>query len=213
MQRNLTPSRKAERGHTDRAALNQLLDEVLVGYVGLALDEGPIVLPVSFARDGDQVLFHGSTGSHRMLSLAEGAQLCFTVAVVDALKVGRSAFGTGMQYRSACLFGTCEVLEAAAKQRALEVYTDRYLPGRIAEVRAMTAREEAATMVLALPIQAWSMKVAEGFPGDGPDDIAGPAWAGVVPVNTVYGSALANPDLNAEIAVPPSVRGLNGDLS
>jgi uncharacterized protein len=212
MERNLTPSRKADRGNTDRAALNQLLDEVLVGYVGLNLDEGPLVLPVSFARDADLVLFHGSTASRRMQAFANGAQICFTVAVADAIKVGRSAFGTGMQYRSACLFGTCEVLDGAAKSRALEAYTDRYLPGRTAEVRPMTTKEAAATMVLALPIQTWSMKVAEGFPGDAADDVAGPAWAGVVPLATGYGQPIPNPDLNAEIAVPPSVQGLNGDL-
>lgn len=208
MQRNLTPSRKAGRGRTDRAALDELLDEVLVGYVGLSLDEGPLVLPVGFARDADRVLLHGSTGSHRMRTLADGAEICFTVAALDALKVARSAFGTGMQYRSACLFGVCEVLAGADQAAALETYTNRYLAGRAAEVRPITAKERAATMVLALPIETWSMKVAEGFPDDEPGDLAGDSWAGVVPVLTSYGEPIPNPDLRPGIAVPASVLGL-----
>jgi nitroimidazol reductase NimA-like FMN-containing flavoprotein (pyridoxamine 5'-phosphate oxidase superfamily) len=207
--RTLTPSRKRDRLTDDRAALDTLLDEVLVGYVGISLPEGPLVLPVGFARDGDRVLLHGSSGSHRMRALAAGAQVCFTVAVLDALKVARSGFGTGMRYRSACLFGACEV-EGDDKLRALDAYTDRYLPGRSGEVRPIGAKEAAATLLLALPIEAWSMKVAGGFPDDDPEDVAGPAWAGVVPLASVWGEPVDNPDLAAGIAVPASVRALQG---
>lgn len=64
MTRNLTPSRMADRMSDNRSVLDAVLDEALVGYLGISLDEGPLVLPVSYARDGDRVLFHGSTGSH-----------------------------------------------------------------------------------------------------------------------------------------------------
>ncbi|MBA3020327.1 pyridoxamine 5'-phosphate oxidase family protein [Propionicimonas sp.] len=206
--RNLTPSREADRLRSDRAALDQLLDEVLVGYVAISLPEGPLALPVSYARDGDRVLFHGSTGSRRMRALAEGAEVCFTVAAADGLKVGRTAFGTGMQFRSATLFGTCELVEGAGKVAALGLYTDRYLPGRMAEVRPITAREAAATMLLALPITQWSMKVAEGFAHDDFDEVAGEVWAGVVPWFQGVGEPVSNPDLPAGIGVPDSVKAL-----
>lgn len=208
MERTLTPSRKRDRLTTDRAALDALLEEVLVAYVGICLPEGPLVLPVSFARDGDRVLLHGSTGSHRMRALAAGTPICLTVATVDALKVARSGFGTGMRYRSACLFGVCEVLLGEDKDRALAAYTDRYLPGRSREVRPIAAKEAAATLLLALPIDQWSMKVAGGFPDDDPDDVAGTAWAGVVPLQPVWGEPVRNPDLADGIAVPASVRAL-----
>jgi uncharacterized protein len=206
--RTLTPSREADRLSTDRAALDALLDDVLVGYVALSLAEGPLALPVSYARDGDRVLFHGSTGSRRMRSLAEGAEICFTVAAADGLKVGRTAFGTGMQFRSATLFGTCELLQGPEKIAALGRYTDRYLPGRMAEVRPITAREAAATMLLALPISEWSMKVAEGFAHDDIDEVRGDVWAGVVPWFQGVGDPIPSPDLGAGIAIPASVMAL-----
>jgi uncharacterized protein len=208
MARTLIPSRAPDRGRDDREALDQLLDEVLIGYVALSLDEGPLALPVSFARDGERLLFHGSTGSHRMRAFADGAQICFTVAVVDGLKVGRTSFGTGMRYRSACLFGVCEVLTGAEKQAALETYTDRYLPGRTAEVRPMTAKELSATMVLSLPIIEWSMKAAEGFVDDDDEDLALDSWAGVVPVSQAVGEPIPNPDLRPGIDLPGSVQAL-----
>lgn len=193
---------------TDRAALNQLLDETLIGYIAVDLGEGPVVTPVSYARDGDRILFHGSTGSRRMRALADGARLGMTVAAVDALAVGRSANGTGMKYRSASIFGVCEKLSDEQKETALERYLNRYLPNRTQEVRPMTGKEIAATMVLALPISDWSMRVSQGFPTDPPEDVAGEAWAGLVPIRVVAGEPVPNPDLRPGIDLPSSVMSL-----
>lgn len=208
MERTLTPTRKADRLTDDRDVLNALLDEVMVAHVGLSLPEGPLVLPVGFARDGDRILLHGSTGSRRMRTMAAGAPVCVTVSSLDAIKVSRAAFGTGMRYRSACIFGSCEVLQGEDKRAALEVFTDRFLPGRTTEVRPPSAKELAATMVFALPLRTWSVKVAGGFCDDEPEDLASDAWAGVVPVGTRFGEPVDNPDLRAGISVPASVTGL-----
>lgn len=205
MTRNLTPSRMADRMSDDRSVLDAVLDEALVGYLGLSLAEGPLVLPVSYARDGDRLLFHGSTGSHRMRAIASGAEVCFSVAVMDALKVSRTGEGTGMRYRSAVIFGACTRIEDAEKERALDVYLDRYVPGRTAEVRRSTKKELAATMVLELPIEQWSVKTADGFPSDEPEDIAAGGWAGVVPLRTVWEAPIPNPDLGLGIDVPASI--------
>ncbi|HAM44209.1 MAG TPA: pyridoxamine 5'-phosphate oxidase family protein [Propionibacteriaceae bacterium] len=207
MARTLKPSRHSNRAATDRDALNDLLDEVLIGYIGISLDEGPLVLPVSFARDGDRILFHGSVGSHRMRALAAGAHACFTVTSVDGLTVGRTSFGTGMQYRSGVLFGACTQIEGADKAAALELYTDRYLPGRSAEVRASTKKELLATMVLALPITEWSMKVDVDLPGPDSENPDSDAWAGVIPLFQGVGDPVPNPELRAETPLPESVRG------
>lgn len=206
MERTLIPSRLADRTTDDRAVLDALLDEVLVAHVGLSLDEGPLVIPTGFARDGDRLLLHGSTGSRWMRVLAAGAPVCVTVTALDGIKVARSGFESGMRYRSACLFGTCTALAVSDAVRALDVYVDRVLPGRSGEVRPSTAKELAATMVLALPITEWSLKSADGFPEDPPSDVAGDTWAGVVPLRQVAGDPVPNPDLRAGIEVPASVR-------
>ena len=209
MSRPLTPARMAERTTADRDVLDALLDDVLVAHVGLSLEEGPLVIPTGFARAGDRLIFHGSTGSRWLRALAGGADVCVTVTALDGIKVARSGFESGMQYRSAVLFGTCTRLDGPDAVRALDAYVDRVLPGRSGEVRPATARELAATMVLALPITEWSVKTADGFPDDPAPDVAGDAWAGVVPMAVTYGEPIPNPDLRPGVEVPASVRSLH----
>jgi nitroimidazol reductase NimA-like FMN-containing flavoprotein (pyridoxamine 5'-phosphate oxidase superfamily) len=208
MARRLVPTRLGERVSTDRAALDALLDEVLVAHVGFAMPDGPLVLPIGFARDRDRLILHGSSGSRWLRALAAGAEVCAGVTALDGIKVARSAFESGMRYRSACVFGTCEVLSGADAEHGLEVFTDRVLPGRTAEIRRSTPRELAATIVLALPIATWSFKSSDGFSEDPAEDLAGDAWAGVVPMRTAYEQPLPSPDLRDGIGVPASVRAL-----
>lgn len=202
-------TRLREKAVADRAALDDLLDAVRVGHVGIVDDSGrPVVLPTAVVRDGDRVLLHGSTGSPWMRRAAAGAEICLTVTALDGLVVARSAFESSLHYRSAVLFGRCAPLTGAEHERALDLLTDGLLPGRTAEVRRPTRAELAATLVLALPVTEWSLKVSAGWPDDPDDDVAGDAWAGVVPLTTAYGRPLPAPDLRAGIAVPESVRRL-----
>jgi nitroimidazol reductase NimA-like FMN-containing flavoprotein (pyridoxamine 5'-phosphate oxidase superfamily) len=205
-------TRLPEKASADRVALNALLDSAILAHIGLVGADGhPVVLPTAIARDGDRLLAHGSTGSRWMRLLADGTPSSVAVTALDALVVARSAFESSMHYRSAVLFGVFSpILDAADKTHALDVLTQALLPGRVAEVRRPTAKELAATLVLALPITEWSLKVSQGWPEDPDDDVAGSAWAGVVPLHTVVGAAVPAPDLRAGIAVPPSVAGLEG---
>ena len=208
MTRKLTPSRLAGKASTERARLDELLDSALIAHVGLVVDDGPLVIPTGFARDGDRILLHGSTGSRWLRALAAGTPVCVTVTTLDGIVVARSAFESSMHYRSACLFGICSTLGGDEAARALGLFTEAVLPGRAAEIRASTARELAATLVVALPIEQWSLKVSNGWPDDPDEDVAGDAWAGVVSVGTVHQPPVSAPDLRPGISVPASVRRL-----
>lgn len=206
-------TRLREKGSEDRAALNALLDCTHVGHFGLVRADGnPVVIPTAVVRDGDRILLHGSTGSPWLRQLAGGAQTSLTVTAVDALVVARSAFESSIRYRSAVLFGSCTVLDTDEKQPALDLVTDALIPGRVAELRRPNERELAATLVLALPIHEWSLKVSDGWPDDTEEDVSGDAWAGVVPMVTTYAPPLPAPDLRADITVPQSVRDLCGPI-
>lgn len=202
-------TRLAELGSSDRTALDQLLDTSRVGHFAMVVDGGPVVIPTAIARDQDGVLAHGSTGSRWMRLLATGVPTSLAVTTLDGVVVARSAFESSMHYRSAVLFGACESLtDLDAKRAALDVVTDSLLPGRVAEVRRPTDKELAATLVLRLPIAQWSLKVSDGWPEDPDEDLAGSAWAGVVPMTTTYGAPRGAPDLRDGLVVPHSVLSL-----
>jgi nitroimidazol reductase NimA-like FMN-containing flavoprotein (pyridoxamine 5'-phosphate oxidase superfamily) len=207
-------TRIAEKASFDRADLNQLLDTVFIGHVGLIVDDQPVVIPTAVVRDHDRLLLHGSTGSGWMRRVAAGAAIAVAITGFDGLVVARSAFESSIRYRSAVLFGTCTPLDDDDdKRRCLDRLTDALLPGRRAEVRPPTHKELAATLVLALPIDRWSLKVSAGWPDDPSDDVDGPAWAGVIPARISYGAALPAPDRRAGIDVPPSVQSFGTNAS
>jgi nitroimidazol reductase NimA-like FMN-containing flavoprotein (pyridoxamine 5'-phosphate oxidase superfamily) len=208
-------TRLAEKQRFGRAGLDALLAEVHIAHVGLVDAAGaPLVIPTAVARDGDRLLIHGSTGSPWMRRVAAGAPVSVAVTAFDGLVFARSAFESSIHYRSAVLFGYCVRVDDGDKLRALDVLTEALLPGRVAELRRPTAKEVAATLVLALSIETeptpnWSLKVGDEWPDDPPDDIAGPAWAGVVPARITYGTPKPTPDLRSGISTAPSAQALS----
>ena len=106
------------------------------------------------------------------------------------------------------LFGRFEAVGDDDKDGYLRRLTDVFIPGRVAELRASTARELAATLVLRMAIEGdnWSVKIGDGWPEDDDADVAAGGWAGVVPIITRYGAALRAPDCDESVPVPESVR-------
>jgi uncharacterized protein len=203
--------RLADKQRHDRAALHAVLDAGSVAHLAI-VDEGqPLAIPMAYVRDGDRLLLHGSTASRLLRHLAAGAPACATVTLLDGLVVARSAFESSMHYRSAMVLGSCRMLPVDERAAALDRLTDGLLPGRAAEVRPSTRKELAATSVLVMPLDRWSVKVSDGDPEDADADLAGDAWAGVVPIEVRHGSPRPAPDLRAGIDVPASVAALTGD--
>jgi nitroimidazol reductase NimA-like FMN-containing flavoprotein (pyridoxamine 5'-phosphate oxidase superfamily) len=195
-----------ERGVQDRAETYAILDEGLVAHVGFVdPDSGePTVIPVAYARDGDTLLLHGSTGSRMFRALKAGAQICVTVTILDGLVVARSAFNSSMNYRSVMAFGRASVLEGEEQGRALDVITEHLIPGMTAYGRPATAKEMAQTMVLSLPLDDVTAKKREGGAND-PEDAHLPIWAGHLPIAIHFGEPI--PDLGAtHLEVPDHVR-------
>ncbi|WP_431237010.1 pyridoxamine 5'-phosphate oxidase family protein [Mycolicibacterium aichiense] len=208
-------SRLPEKQNTERSRLDELLDATPLATIALIRDGHPVIFPIGFARIGDELVIHGSTGSPWLRQLADGAPAAVSVTALDGVLVARSGFESSFQFRSATLFGTFDALEESDKTRYLETLTDTFIPGRVAELRASSRKELAATMVLRMEITAdnWSLKIGDGWPEDGEEDVAAGAWAGVVPLTTVYGEPRRAPDCDPTTPVPPSVRAMSGELS
>ena len=211
-----TPSTKVSRldelQSTSRSQLDELLDSTPLATVALVRDGHPVIFPTGFARVDDELVIHGSTGAPWLRELAAGAPAAVSVTGLDGIVVARSAFESSFRYRSAVVFGVFEAVPDAEKLRYLDRLTNAFLPGRTTELRASSRKELAATLPLRLPIGAdnWSLKISDGWPDDPEEDLAGDAWAGVVPMSITYGAPLPAPDLRADVPIPGSVRTLAG---
>ena len=82
--------RLPEQATYDRATVHAILDEAFLCHVGFVVDGQPYVIPTGYARVGDTLFLHGSTGSR--LGLRPGMDVCVTVTLVDGLVLARSAF-------------------------------------------------------------------------------------------------------------------------
>ncbi|MEJ5867458.1 pyridoxamine 5'-phosphate oxidase family protein [Pseudokineococcus sp. 5B2Z-1] len=203
-----TVRRGARRARPDRAALHAVLDAGLVGHLGVVVDGAPRVLPTGYGRVGEVLYLHGSTGA-RSLREAAGAQVCFTVTLLDGVVYARSAFHHSVDYRCAVVHGAARVVEDdAERERALEALTEHLAPGSWRATRRPTGKELAATAVLALDLHEAAVKVRAGGPADDEADVTsdGHDWAGVLPLVTAWGAPVPAPDLRPGAAVPDRVR-------
>ncbi|BAJ75349.1 predicted flavin-nucleotide-binding protein [Microbacterium testaceum StLB037] len=199
--------REAHYQVTDRAALYDVIDGALSATIAIVRDGRPVALPIGIGRDGDDLLIHGSTGSDFFRRIAAGTPVCVTVTHLMGLKYARSLFDSSMRYRCAVVFGVASVVPPEEKEAALLTLSEHLMPGRSLDVRPMTARELAATMVLRVPLAEASVKDNAGSlveeDGDGEDRAV---WAGTLPLRMSAGEPVTSPQTATGTPVPASVR-------
>lgn len=196
----------------DRATIHQILDAGLVAHLGVVDDGQPFVLPVGYARDGDSVLLHGSTASRTFKRAAAGSPICLTVTLLDGLVFARSVFNSSMNYRSVVVLGTATPVRDEDKPGALRLLSNRLAPGHWDAVRQPSAQELKATSVLRLSLDEASAKVSAGPPEDDADDLLLDVWAGVVPVEQLWGKPEPAPELAPGRPVPAYVQAWRPEL-
>jgi len=185
-----------------------VLDAGIVAHVGVSTPEGPIVLPMAYGRDDEHVFLHGAV-ANALLAHAADADVCVTVTIVDGLVMARTPFHNSMNYRSVVVRGRAEVLAGPEKVAALRIIVDHVVANWDTS-RPPTELEIRKTAVLRVPLTEMSGKVRTGGPVDEPDDLAGPHWAGTVPLAAAWAAPAPSPDLPGPIAVPPAIAALEG---
>jgi uncharacterized protein len=198
--------RVPQRGAYERETVEAILDETLVSHVGFVHEGQPVVIPTLHARLGDRLYLHGSAASRMLRTLANGVPVCATATLVDGLVLARSAFHHSVNYRSVVVFGTATLIESGDETaKALELFTEKLVPGRWADVRPPTRQELKGTKVLSLPLDEASAKVRTGPPIDDDEDYDLPVWAGVLPLATQVAEPQPDPRLDPAIETPAYV--------
>jgi nitroimidazol reductase NimA-like FMN-containing flavoprotein (pyridoxamine 5'-phosphate oxidase superfamily) len=197
--------RVPQRGQYDRETVEAILDQTLISHIGFVHDGHPVVIPTLHARLGDRLYLHGSAASRMLRTLEGGAPVCATATLVDGLVLARSAFHHSVNYRSVVVFGQARLLEPEQRLGALELFTEKLVPGRWPEVRSPTRQELKGTKVFELPLDEVSAKVRTGPPIDEDEDYELPVWAGVLPLRTVVDPPQPDPRLDPGIETPGHV--------
>ncbi|MQS00734.1 pyridoxamine 5'-phosphate oxidase family protein [Streptomyces alkaliterrae] len=204
------PSRAPQRAAYDRETVHAILDEGYLCHLGFVRDGAPVVLPTLYARIGETLYVHGSTGSRPLLAGRRdpGVPVCVTVTHVDGLVLAKSAFHHSVNYRSVVVHGTArQVTDPDLKAEVLDALVDHVIPGRAADCRPGNARELAATAVLALDLAEVSAKLRQGGPNEEPEDLSLLHWSGVLPVRESYGPLRPAEDLDPAITAPGYLTG------
>jgi uncharacterized protein len=203
-------TRLPKRGDYNETTIHNILDEALFCTISLVHEGKPYQIPTGFCRIANQIYIHGSVGSQYMRWLSDGREVCLVAMLVDGLVLARSAFHHSVNYRSVVLFSHARLVEDPDEQhKALEVFTEKLIPGRWGVIRQPNASEWKKTMVLAFEINEVSAKVRSGPPKDDDEDYALPIWAGVLPIQQSFGKIIPDPSLAADIAVPEHLKIFN----
>ncbi|MCF3130275.1 pyridoxamine 5'-phosphate oxidase family protein [Streptomyces olivochromogenes] len=206
------PTRAAHKASYDKELVHAILDEGFVCHLGFVRDGAPVVLPTLYARVGERLYVHGSTGSRPLRMTGEanpGLAVCLTVTHLDGLVLARSAFHHSVNYRSVVVHGTAhQVTDPEERRLALDALVDQAVPGRSADSRPANRKELAATSVIRLDLEEVSAKVRTGGAIDEPEDLDLPHWAGVLPLRKGYEAPVYNADLSAGVELPGYLKAL-----
>jgi nitroimidazol reductase NimA-like FMN-containing flavoprotein (pyridoxamine 5'-phosphate oxidase superfamily) len=198
----ITVTRLPDRARYDAESIASILDTGFVCHIGFVVENEPVVLPTIYARVGDAVYIHGSTLA-RWLSNIDGADVCFSVTLVDGIVFARSAFHHSLNYRSVVAFGRAlTVTDPDERRSVLKAVVEAVQPGRWDDSRQPSESELRATTILRIPLDRASAKVRSGPPGDASADYELPYWAGVVPLAQRRGVPISDPKLRDGISIP-----------
>lgn len=183
-----------------------------IGTLSTVVDGQPWVLPMLYARVGDRILLHGSTGAGAVRHVAAGAPAALCVTHLDGWVYALTLFDSSANYRSAVVHSELTVPTGEDAAGALTDLADRMLPGRSAEVPGHTRKQLAATQALAMSIEdgRWTAKIRQGGPGEpaATEEVPPGLWTGVLPITSAYGVPVAAPRVPGGVPPSPSIRKL-----
>lgn len=104
----------------------RVLAEQPVGFLGMAGDGWPYVVPVSFAGDGETLFFHGG-GSLKASLLEADGHVCLAVVTAPALLKADDPCSENFGYESVLAFGEVELVDdPGERDRALRLIVAKY---------------------------------------------------------------------------------------
>ena len=120
--------RRGDKEIVDQAELHRILDEAKVMRLGVLDGERPYVVPLNFARDGDDLWFHAAPDGRKLDCLRAAPAVCVEADRLLEIHTGPSACNDWTSYYESVIgSGTAEIVEdRSAKLRALQAIMRKY---------------------------------------------------------------------------------------
>ncbi|KAK6539049.1 hypothetical protein TWF694_010594 [Orbilia ellipsospora] len=209
-------NRLGDRGVYDCKTVHEIITGSQVVHVSFnpgSLEDYPVILPMigklgSFENPSADLsepldlYLHGYVSSRIMNVARQSAKdepqkpmkVCVCATKVDGLVLSLTPNSHSMNYRSAVVFGTVElVTELEEKLYAMRLITNGVLPGRYENTRVPPdGAEMQSTQILRVTIDHASAKIRTGEPGDYEKDLKreellDKTWTGIIPLYQAFG--------------------------
>ena len=112
----------------NREEMEEILERALVGRLGLALDDGPYIVPLNFAYGDGRIYFHTGLEGRKLEGIRQNPRVCFEAdeMLEVVLNEEQSCLST-TYYRSVIAWGKARLLESdEEKMRALELLLKKH---------------------------------------------------------------------------------------
>jgi len=203
---NTKPSRYPSRSTQEEESMYQIIDEGLHCTVAFLRDGIPHQIPTGFARVDDHIYIHASAKSHFIDSIV-GTQVSFSITHMDALILSPTAFDHSFNYRSVIGFSEVEeITDPEEKLKFFNLFTDRYIPGRIADVGEPTPEQISITKIARLSLDNAAAKIRVGDVNVKMDKDA--SWCGVIPIHQNFGQPMIDHQLDQSRTLPNYLKDL-----
>lgn len=119
--------RRKEKQITDQALLESILQEAQVCRIGMAQDNTPYVVPVSFGYRKGCLYFHSAPAGKKIEILRQNNSVCFEMDIRTELVTSDRPCNWTMKYCSVMGTGRAVFLEdEQEKRQALDVIMEHY---------------------------------------------------------------------------------------
>ena len=193
----------------DKEIVRRILDAGLVAHVGFNQEDGPVVVPMLYGREKNEIYLHGARKARIIRLLEDTKRISLNVTLLDGIVLARSTFNSSMHYRSVTVFGKPEILEDhKEKLLAMRVISENTVPGRWDEVRDSHINEVKMTGVIKVKIEEASAKISDSDPDDNLEDYEIPIWAGILPISMKTGDLRNDKKLKSGIKPSKKINSL-----
>lgn len=183
----IKPSRYPSRSSQETLKVQQALRSALFCTLAFTRDGRNVCLPTGYCFDKDYLYIHGSVKSGFLLDVLLAEEICINAFSAQALVLAPTAFDHSINYQSVNIYAKAEeCFEPEDKRAVLEMFTERYIPGRMNDLPAIESNHLIATRVLRFSLQNSIVKERTGAPSYPEADSNPDIWCGLIPMKNIY---------------------------